>query len=306
MDPKSENMNDTFLSDWMAGKISDQQLKQLVTAADFDAYLTLRKSLDAFRLAEPDVDSNFTAVKLKLAAAHDRKPQRKVLPLYKYALIAAMLLVIIGLYQLLAFSNSVVTGYGKTETLVFSDQSTVTLNSKSTVSFPTLFEYNRTIKLEGEAFFEVQKGRTFTVKTAHGEIQVLGTKFNVNSCDEFFEVVCYEGKVKVSNNSKSTILTYGKAIRIYENVPEKWEESLNNKPLWMIGESSFRNVPLHCVISQWQNQYDFEVEYPEHLKQVRFTGTFTNKNVETSLKSICVPMNLKFVITDTGKIIISE
>jgi len=51
-------------------------------------------------------------------------------------------------------------------------------------------------KLFGKAYFDVDKGKTFTVKTDLGTVQVLGTRFDVESRDSIFKVVCYEGSVK--------------------------------------------------------------------------------------------------------------
>ena len=82
------------------------------------------------------------------------------------------------------------------------------LNSKSTITFNKHnWDTNRTLELNGEAFFDVEKGNTFTVKTSQGNVSVLGTEFNVNASVDFFRVSCYEGKVKVSE-MLTTVITY--------------------------------------------------------------------------------------------------
>ena len=300
-----ENTNDTFLADWLAGNLSDEQLRELVSATDFEAYQTLRNSLDSYAVSSPDMAQNYAAVKAKRIIANTPK-QSKAIPLYRYFTVAAAVALIFGLYQLFAFSNTVGTGFGKTAAITLNDDSHVTLNAKSQLSYPTLFKFNRTLKLNGEAFFEVEKGSAFTVETSQGEIQVLGTKFNVISRPDFFEVVCFEGKVKVSSNAKSAILVPGDAIRFCKNQPEMWVENNFVQPLWLTGESAFRNVPLQYVINQLQLQYNYKVSYPEAYKNLRFTGSFTNTNLATALQSVCIPMNLKFTKTDSRKIIISE
>jgi len=63
----------------------------------------------------------------------------------------------------------------------------VVLNSKSTISFnKTDWKNNRQLTLDGEAYFKVEKGSTFTVNTNNGSVTVLGTQFNVNSTRRFF------------------------------------------------------------------------------------------------------------------------
>lgn len=299
------NENDTFLSDWLEGKISDEQLKQLVSEKDFTAYKTLKDSLAVYQLAEPNMDKNYTTIKEKKKATNNQKPV-KVFPFYRYMAVAATLLLFFGLYNLFVFSNTVATDYGKTVVTNLSENSRVTLNAKSKISYPTLFKYNRTLKLDGEAYFEVQKGSQFTVETAQGNVQVLGTKFNIVALTGYFEVHCFEGKVKVSSSKNTTILTHGDAIRFYENKRQTWEENDTQIPLWITGESNFKNVPLHFVLEQFQKQYNFKINYPKTLKNIKFTGSFTHKNVEVALQSICIPMQLKYAKTNAKTIVLSE
>lgn len=299
------NANETFLSDWIAGKITDDQLKIMVSESDFKAYQKLRFSLQSVQLAEPDMQKNFELIQNKIANKKSKK-SKKVIPIYAYAAVAASLVLFFGLYHLLAFSNTFETDYGKNATFTLSDNSEVTLNAKSKISFPTLFQYNRSLKLDGEAYFKVAKGSTFTVETTEGKVQVLGTQFNVIAYDNFFEVHCFEGKVKVSTPTTMHVLTHGKSVRIFNQNTENWEDLAHQKPTWIAGESSFRNVPLQTVITQFQNQYHYQVAFPKTLSTVRFTGSFTHQNIDTALQSICLPMRLHYVKTDSKTIRISE
>lgn len=299
------NENDTFLSDWLVDKISDEQLKQLVSETDFVAYKKLKNSLATFQLSEPDIEQNYAAIKAKRIAKNNKKPS-KIFPLYRYMAVAATLLLFFGGYNLFVFSNTVATDYGKTLSANLSDNSRVTLNAKSKISYPTLFKYNRTLKLDGEAYFGVQKGSQFTVETAQGKVQVLGTKFNVIVLPNYFEVHCFEGKVRVITTTNTTILTHGKAVRFYENKIDSWEEKDAQKPLWISGESNFKNVPLQYVMTQFQKQYNFEIQYPAEFKTIKFTGSFTHKNIEIALQSICIPLHLKHAQTNAKTILLSE
>jgi transmembrane sensor len=277
-----ENENETYLSDWLADKISDEQLKQLVSNDDFLAY---QNTLRNYTVSEPNMDENFKTIQQKLASKKET-PSRKILPIWSSISIAASILLFIGLYQLYFSSNEFATDFGTTKSIVLNDDSKVTLNANSSVCYPNLFQFNRTIELKGEAFFEVQKGSTFTVKTALGNITVLGTKFNVTSFDYYFEVVCYEGKVKVESQNKATILTHGESLRVVN--------------------TNFENVPMKYVLEKFKNQYHLEIDYPKNIETIKFTGSFTNSNKETALQSICIPLDLKYANSSSRKIIISE
>ncbi|TBX69226.1 DUF4974 domain-containing protein [Flavobacterium silvisoli] len=295
---------DTYLSDWLSGQITDEELKELVSEEDFEAYRKVKNTLEGFQIEDPDLEQNFNAVIQKRNAPN--KPSTPVLSLWKYLTVAACLVLCFGIYHFFIASNTVVTDFGTTTTVLLSDNSKVALNSKSKLIYSNYFEYKRTLQLEGEAFFEVQKGSPFIVETTLGKVRVLGTKFNVISFRDFFEVVCYEGKVKVTKGPKTTILTHGESVRFYDDTIENWADATSRKPSWLTGESAFRNVPMEYVFDQFENQYHIAVSYPKHIGNVKFTGTFTHNNPDVALQAICIPLHLKYTQEDSGKILITE
>jgi transmembrane sensor len=296
-----ENENETYLSDWLADKISDEQLKQLVAEEDFLAYQKLKNTLNDFTVTNTDLDKNFEAIKQKFENRKAKKENKSIV-LWPYPAVAAAVLLFFGLYQMFYFSNVNATEFGANKIVMLPDNSQVTLNSKSKLSYPNLFQYNRSLKLEGEAFFEVQKGSKFTVRTDLGCVTVLGTKFNVNAYKDYFEVVCYEGKVRVESKGKIAIITPAESIRFYDHTSENWADNPETKPSWISGESTFKNVPVKYVIDKFRNQYNIAIDFPKNKQEVKFTGTFTHKDIETALKSICIPLNLKY--TKNGSTII--
>ena len=297
--------NETYLAEWLAGTISDAQLKLIVNKSDYAAYTQLRDNSESLQLSDPDMEENYSKIreKINIKKTNTRSGTFYLLP---YFSVAATILVLLGLFHLLAFSNSENTGIGRKSSLTLPDNSIVTLNAQSTVNYPTLFRYNRKIKLSGEAFFDVEKGSTFCVETKNGTIEVLGTQFNVLSRDGFFEVICYEGRVKVAVNDKTIFLDKGHGIRFNDDKLEKVNESKNLQPLWISGESSFKNVPFYVLIEQLKSHYNNSIKFPETLSDVKFSGTFSNSNLEMALRSICLPLNLQYNITKDGTIIISE
>ncbi|HEY0090889.1 MAG TPA: FecR domain-containing protein [Flavobacterium sp.] len=294
--------HDIYLSDWLDGKISDEELRRIVGETEFAAYEKLKMTIDQLQVAEPDLERNYAAIKQKKIAG--LKPTR-VIPLHNYLALAASLIILFGLFQLFVFSNHVETGIGRSASIEMADGTFINMNSKSCLEYPSLFKYNRKLTLDGEAYFSVKKGGKFVVQTNVGKVEVLGTKFNVIARDNYFEVICYEGKVSVSHENRSNIIVKGQAVRFYQDNIEQWTEN-NPTPLWLSGESGFRNSPLQIVIEHLENQYNYEIEYPASLSASRFTGSFTHNNIDTALKTICIPLNLKYSKTETGKIIISE
>lgn len=299
-----EHKKDTFLANWLADKISDEQLKLLVSDEDFLAYQKLKNAIGNYTISSPNMDENFSKVQQKINKKQNIK-KSEVMHLWKYTAVAASLLLFFVLYQVYYFSNEVKTDFGLTQTITLKDKSKVTLNAKSKLSFPNQFNWNRTLKLDGEAFFEVEKGSKFTVETLQGTISVLGTKFNVISENDFFEVNCYEGKVSVAVGLETTILNKNNSVRFYNKKLNFSNDKLNSKPNWINKESSFKDVPVEVVINRFINQFNKNVTYPEAIKNIKFNGSFSNTNLETALKSITIPLHLKYSINQ-NQIILSE
>ncbi|MBL6447715.1 FecR domain-containing protein [Fulvivirga sp. 29W222] len=96
-------------------------------------------------------------------------------------------------------SNTVETG-DNFEMVELPDGSVVFLNHHSEVSYDKDFE-TRTLEVAGEVFLDVVKAEgSFVVKTAHGDVTVLGTEFNVKTSAEELEVEVEEGVVEVKNS----------------------------------------------------------------------------------------------------------
>ncbi len=294
-----------FLSDWISDKITDGQLKDLVNEEDFLAYKQLKVAINSMEIAPPNMEVNFESIQNKIKSKQLAKPT-KVLTLYRNIAIAAMLLMFFGVYQLFMFSNEFQTGYGKIDTLLLNDNSQITLNSNSKISYPNFFKFHRNIQLNGEAYFEVAKGKPFTVLTSQGEVRVLGTKFNIISSPNFFELQCFEGKVQICTKTSTDIITKGMAIRFYENKEEHWKFQEEQKPQWIIGESNFRQLPFKFVMEQLQQQYNIDIQYPETIAQTKMTGSFTHSDLDVAMQSICIPLHLHYEKTASKKIVIFE
>jgi len=293
--------NNTFLSDWFENKISDEQLKQHISNDDFLAYQKIKNSLANFKMEESNSEDHYKAIQSKIEKV--KKQKSNVIPLWKYASVAASILVFLASYFYLTKETNLETGFGEKQTIILADNSEVILNSKSTLIFSNLFRFERKLVLEGEAFFQVKKGSSFVVSTKQGTVEVLGTKFNViSNATDFFEVHCYEGKVKVTSNEKVQILTQGQSIRFYNNQVENWTEIKSKFPSWLAFESSFKNTPIKQVFEKIRNQYGVEIDFPKAIENIKFTGTVTHKNINTAMKSICIPLHLKCTHIDSNQI----
>lgn len=303
----SHNDNDTFLAKWLEGEITDIELKNLVTEKELLSYKKIKKVLELSKNLKPKSNS-FNKVQQKIKNSHLnsennpidtlKKPKTKVRKLYTKWLVtvAASLIFFIGFYNFLG-SDSVLnkTDFGQQKEISLLDGSAVILNAKSALRYNKKdWKNKREVYLNGEAFFNVKKGSTFTVKTKNGNITVLGTQFKVNTDTDYFEVVCYEGSVKVFSENFNLILKPNDAFRkINGDVVEKWQSGIS-KPTWISGESTFKSVPLKYVISKFEKQYAFKIDASKIDNTIIFTGSFNHQDINIALASVFGAINLNY------------
>lgn len=293
---EKENINsnkDAYLAKWLAGDLSDNQLKELVSSVDFDAFSKIRKGIEVYEQLEAPFDGSFSKIQERIKA----EPS-KVKSLYKYWSIAAAASVILlfGLFFLLDSDTvSIETGFGEQKTIALLDGSEVILNSKSKVSYnKETWKENRIVSLEGEAYFKVEKGNTFTVKTTNGDVTVLGTQFNVISDETYFDVVCYEGKVAVKTDVSKHVLLPSQSVQKLNGLPATSNLIQHEKPTWTEGESTYRSVPVKYVISALEKQYNITFNTQLIDDSVVFTGGFPHNNLKVALQTVFETLDIKY------------
>lgn len=283
---------------WFEGEISLDEIKQRYPSEDFSSLEKL--GFYSKQIEVPEIDAQKALADFKKRTFKKEEP--KVIPLnFKAFLkIAAILVVLLTSSYFLFFNNtkSFTTEIAQTETLKLPDNSEVILNAQSQLSFNKKdWEQNRNLELEGEAFFKVTKGEKFTVSTKAGDIQVLGTQFNVKERDNYFEVQCYEGSVRVTHQGQKTVLKPGESVRVVKGALVFVKEFKEEMPAWLSKESSFTEVPLWQVIEELEIQYDINIDASKVDVQQLFSGTFTHSDKNIALQSVTIPLKLSYKIT---------
>lgn len=188
------------------------------------------------------------------------------------------------------------------EHIILPDGSEVDLRKGSTLSWDEEgWESHRTISLEGEAYFEVEKGSKFKVQGNTGTVEVLGTRFNVLNLDNALRVDCYSGKVRVSTESNEALLTKGMATKLNgKGLESPFAISAIDAP-WVDGEFAYDRADLSQVFFDLEQQFAVQCDLPD-LQAMEFTGTFSANSVEEALQIVCLPMGLSYEITEAGQI----
>lgn len=294
------NESDVFLAQWLEGNLSDQELKLLVSQEDYNAYIKLRKGLEVNERLNASIDDSLVAIQDRI-----ENKQSNVKPLFRNwsVGVAASIIVLIGLFTLLPNSEVLVqTGFGENQTITLLDGSEVILNAKSSLSYDEdNWLKDRKLQLTGEAYFKVAKGETFEVQTENGSVTVLGTQFNVNSSKDYFDVVCYEGKVSVRTLDQEFILLPNDGVRAVEGKTTNKSKVKGTAPSWIKGESTFRSVPLKKVIEALEKQYNINIDDEEISNQDIFTGSFPHDSLNIALKTVFETLNVTVIYNEKEK-----
>ena len=188
--------------------------------------------------------------------------------------------------------NTITTAKGNDYQLVLSDGSKVWLNAASSIRFPTAFTGNeRKVEITGEAYFEVahNPAKPFKVdfKNAadgNGEIEVLGTHFNVNTYTDEQDVktTLLEGSVRITGADKSQRLSPGEqATLTADAITLKKDVDVSQVTAWKDGYFLFNNTDIQTIMRQVARWYDVDVQFEGKIPVDGFTGRIS-RNVPLS------------------------
>lgn len=217
---------------------------------------------------------------------------------------ASLLLLIAGLFSYRYFNNTtttVITGAGEIRRITFADGSQIMLNQQSRLSYR---RYNaHAITLEGEAYFTVQKrphAPAFTVHCSKGDIQVLGTSFNVKVRQQQVQVVLEQGAVQVTPWNATAapvkmqpgemVVMDDKGLRS-KKVQTQWHTA------WRSNQLVFTNAPVEEILGYLTDTYgwQFVIIAPLTLKDKRFNGTAPVSDPDLLLQKISTIYQLKML-----------
>lgn len=211
---------DKQIKKYLRGKLSDAERKELERIFRLYGY-----TLDAPEHPVPaaDMPDAATAARIKQQIMQQIAPTRAKQIRWRWAAVAAAMLVgIIGVVtQLYAprerSAGTSITWHTQSNPgkgvmrMTMPDSSRIWLNAASSIRYPDTYnDTNRTVYLQGEAYFEVSEDRSrpFHVYADSMHITVLGTSFNVAGYrdEPFHSVTVVSGRVRTAiSGSQETV-----------------------------------------------------------------------------------------------------
>lgn len=191
--------------------------------------------------------------------------------------------------------NTISTPRGGQWRLSLPDGSRVWLNAASSITFPTTFTgTNRTVKITGEAYFEIAHNATkpFIVTTKSQTIQDIGTHFNINAYDDESSIrtTLVEGSIKVSNITGSAILIPGQqSIVQNENKIVVKRADIDEAIAWKSGRFHFDHSDIPTIMREFSRWYNVDIEYKGNVPSGSFTGNIDrNSNASVALQILSI------------------
>ncbi|TKC06545.1 DUF4974 domain-containing protein [Pedobacter polaris] len=238
--------------------------------------------------------------------------------------IAAMLVLVIGAgllgYHLLERSPE-----GDLDKIAASDQKVfkilddgtkIWLNKRTTISYNKDFgKHRREITLEGEAYFDVAKNRKtpLFIHAGNIDIEVKGTAFNVNAYKENpdIQVALVRGLIQVSDrlDDKNSVQLHPNEKLIFSKLTRGDQHGFRVLPLtpnllltdtkWTVDTLVFHKEKLKDLALRMEKKYGLKIEIQgEHLREKRFSGTFTDETIQQALRALKLSYPLTYTIGD--------
>lgn len=203
---------------------------------------------------------------------------------------------------------------GQISKIILPDGSTAWLSAASTLEYPEQFsDTERTIRLDGEAFFEVvrEMDRPFVVQSGPLSTQVLGTSFNVKAYQEDpdMEVTLATGEVEISveGEEQKQVLEPNQKVR-YEREAGLGEAEAADASLaraWTQRELVFMRKNFATIAKTFERWYGVEFVFEnEELKEETFVYHFKELSLQNSMIVLNELADFNYEITENERVVI--
>lgn len=201
-------------------------------------------------------------------------------------------------------TSSIYAPMGSRVSFTLPDGTSGFLNSGSTLTYSIPFANNRSVDLQGEAWFDVvhDERHPFEIGAGTSAVRVLGTSFNVSAYENenYIEIVLAEGSIEFrANHSSSYILLIpdermvynGESINIEKTDPSKYKG-------WTEGKLIFRGDNMADVARRLERWYNIEVEVADvTLNDYIFRATFDDDSLNEVLRLLSMTSPIHYIIT---------
>jgi ferric-dicitrate binding protein FerR (iron transport regulator) len=261
----------------------------------------------------PDVDAawkRFAARRAEETANHAPMTIRKNNSWKRFAAAAAVLLIVFSGALWYFNSGTEYRTKALAEVLTLPDQSTITLNKNSRLSYARSFNRkDRVVTLEGEGFFDVAKNpkKPFISHVKDIDVRVVGTSFNIRSTNDLTEVAVESGIVKVMGKGQTYTLRGGDKVTFKKGVPQAAVEQIQNQLYQYYRTNMFvcEGTPLPELIQGLSDAYGVAIDIQNPLlEQQHLTSKYPRTDsIEPILQNVALTLNAHLIRQANGYIL---
>ncbi len=236
-----------------------------------------RKELDAMQL----IMEGMALAAPELQKMNTSQPSRRTFLLTKLARlsIAASIAIIIAagfgynyyshkLERLSDQRTTVEVPAGQRICMTLGDGTEVWLNSGAKLEYPSVFSgEKRHVRLSGEAMFHVEHdaNRPFIVETFACHIEVLGTKFNVETDESSreFSAALIQGSIKLTsrlNNDPAIIMKVNEEVSLVNGSLQLKKIKNHDDYLWPEGIISIHDAGFEELMAKFERIFNVQIE----------------------------------------------
>lgn len=275
-------------------------------------FLDAKKIVSALGIEENQLQKSEVKELWKDIKSYSKKANKKNRKHFRIAalLAAAVLAGIIIVTNVIRVNTPeqtvVSSNYGELKEIILPDDSRVTLNGNSKITYSTHWDNEKTreVWLEGEAFFNVTKkpgtGQAkFLVHAEEVTVEVLGTSFNVTNRKANTKVILSTGSIKLHfdniSNVKEIAMIPGDYIE-YSKTDSRITKKKVNPDIysaWTVNKLMFDDISLFELTQIIQETYGLNVEISDSvLNRKRIKIAAPTNDVDVLLKTLEKLLNL--------------
>ncbi|MCW9707987.1 FecR family protein [Fodinibius salsisoli] len=245
--------------------------------------------------------------------------QKRSTTAYSYA--AATIALLIGVLSIILYSieegrtssqvayRTVSIDYGMRGTIEISDGSQITLNSNTKLRYAPEQLNADTIEvwLNGEGYFSITRNprgqrRSFIVHTSEGNVEVLGTRFNVSTRDQQTNVVLEEGKVGLELKDStqqardSYVMRPGELAVLSKDNKEIGVQAVDPAlyTSWTNHKMMFDRTALEKIAKDIEHTYGVDIQVDgSSLKSEKISGSVNNPDLQTLLDGLSEALDIE-------------
>lgn len=186
-------------------------------------------------------------------------------------------------------TQAIETGAGQQVKTTLPDGTAVSLNACSSLRYsPYAWKKQRRVQLEGEAIFDVatERKKPFIVETAHYEVRVTGTNFNLSAYEEDGRTVTtlMRGKVEIRSGAGNELLAAllpGESL-VFDNATREY--SVRKLPVrhvyaWSRKEIIFEGNTLQEKRSELARHFGYAFRIAPELERLTYKATLRDESL---------------------------